>query len=85
MGGIDLCFGRSVACTWCQSQISRFILFIRWDTPQHVLVDDSELNPSKTEIWQGKSLVVPVRLNLLSEAYRQGLQQPAGGGLSYVE
>ena len=54
-------------------------------TPQHVLVDASELNPSKTEIWQGKSLVVPVRLNLLSEAYRQGLQQPTGGGLSYAE
>ncbi|KAG9315939.1 hypothetical protein JVU11DRAFT_3591 [Chiua virens] len=28
------------------------LCFGRWDTPQHVLVDDPELSPDRTEIWQ---------------------------------
>ncbi|KAG6337311.1 hypothetical protein ID866_1773 [Astraeus odoratus] len=35
------------------------LCFGRWDTPQHVLVDDAELNPNKTEIWPGKDYSNP--------------------------
>jgi phospholipase D1/2 len=35
------------------------LCFGRWDTPQHVLVDDPELSPDKTEIWPGKDYSNP--------------------------
>ncbi|KIK24525.1 hypothetical protein PISMIDRAFT_645727 [Pisolithus microcarpus 441] len=35
------------------------LCFGRWDTPQHALVDDSELNPNKVEIWHGKDYSNP--------------------------
>jgi hypothetical protein len=28
-------------------------LLQRWDTPQHVIIDDPELSAEKTEIWLG--------------------------------
>ncbi|KAH0831900.1 phospholipase D [Lanmaoa asiatica] len=35
------------------------LCFGRWDTPQHVLVDDPELSLDKTEIWPGKDYSNP--------------------------
>ncbi|KAG8214440.1 phospholipase D [Butyriboletus roseoflavus] len=35
------------------------LCFGRWDTPQHVLVDDPELSPDKTELWPGKDYSNP--------------------------
>ncbi|KAF9242554.1 phospholipase D [Melanogaster broomeanus] len=35
------------------------LCFGRWDTPQHVLVDDAELSSEKTEIWPGKDYSNP--------------------------
>ncbi|KAF8550810.1 phospholipase D [Imleria badia] len=35
------------------------LCFGRWDTPQHVLVDDPELSQDKTEIWPGKDYSNP--------------------------
>ncbi|EIW80924.1 phospholipase D [Coniophora puteana RWD-64-598 SS2] len=30
------------------------LCFGRWDTPQHVILDDADMTPQKTEIWPGK-------------------------------
>ncbi|KAG2155884.1 phospholipase D [Suillus bovinus] len=35
------------------------LCFGRWDTPQHVIVDDPELSADKTEIWPGKDYSNP--------------------------
>ncbi|KAI6114007.1 phospholipase D [Pisolithus sp. B1] len=35
------------------------LCFGRWDTPQHALVDDPELNPNKVKIWHGKDYSNP--------------------------
>ncbi|KAJ8593832.1 phospholipase D [Rhizopogon salebrosus TDB-379] len=35
------------------------LCFGRWDTPQHVIVDDPELSVDKTEIWPGKDYSNP--------------------------
>ncbi|KAF9221001.1 phospholipase D [Gyrodon lividus] len=35
------------------------LCFGRWDTPQHVIVDDAELSSEKTEIWPGKEYSNP--------------------------
>ncbi|KAG1822931.1 uncharacterized protein BJ212DRAFT_1331537 [Suillus subaureus] len=35
------------------------LCFGRWDTPQHVIIDDSELSADKTEIWPGKDYSNP--------------------------
>ncbi|KAG1774856.1 phospholipase D [Suillus placidus] len=35
------------------------LCFGRWDTPQHVIVDDLELSADKTEIWPGKDYSNP--------------------------
>ncbi|KAF8840775.1 phospholipase D [Paxillus ammoniavirescens] len=35
------------------------LCFGRWDTPQHVIVDDPELSSEKTEIWPGKDYSNP--------------------------
>ncbi|KAG0704279.1 phospholipase D [Suillus ampliporus] len=35
------------------------LCFGRWDTPQHVIVDDPELSAEKTEIWPGKDYSNP--------------------------
>jgi phospholipase D1/2 len=35
------------------------LCFGRWDTPQHVIIDDPELSADKTEIWPGKDYSNP--------------------------
>ncbi|KIY44775.1 phospholipase D [Fistulina hepatica ATCC 64428] len=35
------------------------LCFGRWDTPQHVLVDDAVMDPDNIEIWQGKDYSNP--------------------------
>ncbi|OAX33335.1 phospholipase D [Rhizopogon vinicolor AM-OR11-026] len=35
------------------------LCFGRWDTPQHIIVDDPELSADKTEIWPGKDYSNP--------------------------
>ncbi|KAG1884901.1 phospholipase D [Suillus subluteus] len=35
------------------------LCFGRWDTPQHVIIDDVELSTDKTEIWPGKDYSNP--------------------------
>ena len=59
MGGLDHCFGRYVFrghydCFAC-AQIK-----VRWDTPQHVLVDDPDPGSDGPEyIWPGKDYSNP--------------------------
>ena len=51
-GGIDLCFGRySLERNFGDSDIEPGV---RWDTPQHVLVDDTESDTERSEIWPGE-------------------------------
>lgn len=35
------------------------LCFGRWDTPQHVIIDDTEVGPETTEIWPGKDYSNP--------------------------
>jgi phospholipase D1/2 len=66
MGGLDLCFGRFVLFP-CVALLPLTLLYRRWDTPGHVLIDDgpnpfSDSDPQNadrdqskpTQIWPGK-------------------------------
>ena len=72
MGGLDLCFGRFVMI--CRFQIHQLTFLLRWDTPQHVLVDDPE--NSEDTIWPGKANLSYTRqawLTMICVRYREGL------------
>ena len=52
----------------------RFNYIGRWDTPQHVLVDDMEVGPETSEIWPGMSHVYANEMTADVRQQRQGLQ-----------
>ena len=55
MGGLDLCFGRWLSRSlFCMSSIPDNWVVCRWDTPQHVLVDDPDPEEGTEHIWPGK-------------------------------
>lgn len=57
-GGVDLCFGRYAMLRDCVALNGAYDT-TRWDTPQHVLVDDIDLDSGASEIWPGKDYSNP--------------------------
>ena len=49
LGGLDMCFGRYATNLDAETHLIHFAL--RWDTPQHALVDDPE--NAEEQIWLG--------------------------------
>lgn len=72
MGGLDHCFGRYEARSRCNSLGSDVLS--RWDTPQHVLVDDPEGGPDGAEyIWPGELSFACFKVFVGLTPSRQGL------------
>lgn len=43
------------------------LCFGRWDTPQHILIDDPDLEgEGSTQIWPGKNTLFNIRLKALT-------------------
>jgi hypothetical protein len=70
---------RPTLLTWADASAGH-----RWDTPQHVLVDDEDVSE---HIWKGAPRPACVRLVRGASCYprRQGLQQPARGRLQRAQ